>query len=457
VRQRPAAGADGETIRHLPTITALRGRNGGSDLATADLRPAPSAPTRPGFSRWALAGSGVALCVLLLLLSAARIVATIEGVPPEGDDFTPYWNGASNVAAGASPYAWLAENRPQILPDYIYPPLLAVLLAPLTRALDYETARWAWLAFSVLCLAASIGLIAHASHLTWRGPRALALVPCLALLPATTLALAIGQLSPQLLLAVTAAYAALAARRESTAGAFVALGASLKSFPALLGGYLLLRREWRGAIAALGVSIALLALTILVVGWEPHWTYLTRVVPAQTHWQGGPFNVSATGVFTRLLVDNPFTTPVLHAPALAQALIVGATLALLGATASVVWRAAPRGAGAAFAATVVASLLVSPINGQYNLVIVLLPLAVAAAGVQRAWPRGLRWLLLAAVLLGLPVEWYELWPVYPMPWRSGWGTLLAAGPFFGLLALWGLLVRQAAEAPGTAPPPTHGA
>ena len=34
-----------------------------------------------------------------------------------------------------------------------------------------------------------------------------------------------------------------------------------------------------------------------------------------------------------------------------------------------------------------------------------------------------------------------------LPWRQGWGNLLIDGPFFGLLALWGLLVRQCLEPP----------
>ena len=47
---------------------------------------------------------------LILTMSGARVVNTIEDALVEGDDFTPYWNGASAVAAGLSPYGWLAEN-----------------------------------------------------------------------------------------------------------------------------------------------------------------------------------------------------------------------------------------------------------------------------------------------------------------------------------------------------------
>jgi hypothetical protein len=41
----------------------------------------------------------------------------------------------------------------------------------------------------------------------------------------------------------------------------------------------------------------------------------------------------------------------------------------------------------------------------------------------------------------MPIEYRDLWPVDPMPWRIGWGNLLTSGPFFGLLSLWVLMVR----------------
>jgi hypothetical protein len=265
---------------------------------------------------------------------------------------------------------------------------------------------------------------------------------------------------PLLTLVTAGTYAAVLARRQGLAGGLVAIGADLKSFPALLGGYLLLRRQWRAALAALGAGLALLLVSLLTLGWAAHWTYLTGVIPAQRRWFGMPLNVSLTGLFTRLFSDSGFGTPVVNAPVLAQAAIVLTSTALLAASAYAVWRArADRGGeAAAFGLAIVAMLLLSPINGQYNLVIALVPLAIAAAAVQRAWPRHLRWLLLIALLLSLPVEPCDLAPLRDvcvgpaglasgLPWRAGWGTLLITGPFWGLLALWGLLWRLC-----TAPP-----
>jgi len=44
-------------------------------------------------------------------------------------------------------------------------------------------------------------------------------------------------------------------------------------------------------------------------------------------------------------------------------------------------------------------------------------------------------------------------PVTEWPWRLGWGNLLTAGPIFGLLALWGLLLRLCLEP--QVPSPSH--
>src|SRR5215212_4174073 len=102
---------------------------------------------------------------LVVLVSVGHIITTIESTMGDFDDFTPYWNGAKSVAAGHSPYEWLAENRPQEVPDYIYPPLLALVLAPFTLVLDYPTARWVWLGISTLFVAASVPLIWRAGGL----------------------------------------------------------------------------------------------------------------------------------------------------------------------------------------------------------------------------------------------------------------------------------------------------
>jgi hypothetical protein len=407
----------------------------------ADHPPLPGALGQS--SPWLL---GIAVLVLLFcyVVATAAVITAIDGVLRTGElnDFIHYWSGAGSVAAGHSPYEWLAENRPQSLSDYGYPPLLALLLAPVTRVLDYSTARWAWLGFSALCLVLGWALAWTTSGLHRRWRSVYAWLPFFALLPWAAQALTLGQLSPQLLLVVVAAFAALGTRRPGTAGALVVIGACLKTFPGLLGGYLLLRRQWRAGLVALATGLVLLAGMLLVLGWEPLWAYLTGVIPAQRYWFGGLSNrVTFTGFFTHLLIPNPFTTPVTPAEVLGQGLIAATTLALLAATGHGIWRARRDwdGDALAYALAVVAMLLVSPLSGPYNLIIAFLPLAVAAARIQTtdAYRRG--WLVAAMILLFLPLR------SVPLILTSDWESALRWVPLFGLLALWSLLLRLCLE------------
>jgi hypothetical protein len=113
-------------------------------------------------------------------------------------------------------------------------------------------------------------------------------------------------------------------------------------------------------------------------------------------------------------------------------------------------------------------------TGHYLLVLAALPLAMAIARVHAAWPRHLAWLLFAMILLALPWEYCDLefargwchtqFAVVPddLPWRRGWGNVFIAGPLFGMLTLWALLVRLClepspppAQPPGNHPEPIH--
>jgi Glycosyltransferase family 87 len=402
---------------------------------------AASALCSPG-----LLGTLLALAVLGGL--CAGYVVDVVGLQLVGrDDFTAYWNGAVGVAAGRSPYSWLAEHPEAAEPrqDYVYPPLLAVLLAPLTHVLDYPSARWGWLAFSGLCLTLGWALAWRASGLARHWRSALSWLPFLALLPWATIALGLGQVSPQLVLLVAAALTALESHRPRAAGVLFASAASLKAFPGLLGGYLLLRRQWSAGLAALGAGVLGLGGTLLALGWEPHWAYLTEVPSAQ-HWMlGRLFNYSLVGVFTRLFIPTAFASPVMPSAALGQATIVTSILAVLAATGYVAWRAPRDSAGEelAYALVVAAMLLLAPINGPYNLVIAMVPLAAATARVQATCGRHRGWLVAILILLFSPLG------LGLDPPLAGWATFVHAAPVFGLLGLWVLLVRLGLESDGT--------
>jgi hypothetical protein len=253
-------------------------------------------------------------------------------------------------------------------------------------------------------------------------------------------------------------YALLRAKWRAAAGALLGFGIYLKVFPAVIGGCLLVTRQWKACAAAALTGGALVAFTVLAIGWEPHWTYLTRVLPAQSRLFGLPQNVSVAGFVTHALIPNAYTTPIVNAELVGRALIVAATAALVGGAAYAAWRTNGIAAaeGPAYALVVVTALLITPATGFYNLVIAALPLAVAIARTPSTWSEFSVLLAAAIVLLGLPTDLCELLPVRvwcfdywvaqglpttELPWRVGWANLLMAGPFYGLVLLWWLLWR----------------
>ncbi len=172
-------------------------------------------------------------------------------MPDRGpSDFEFYYRAAQQVLHGRSPY---------LEGGYVYPPLLACLLAPLA-AFDYFTARWIWFAISH---AAFLG----AGWLVWRhlgrGRAALCAVALVwAAGGAAEDGFGLGQADAVLvLLAVIALSGGGRAAAAGTAGGF-----ALKLFPGILGVLPAMERRWRALVLAMAGAVLLTALPWAAVG-----------------------------------------------------------------------------------------------------------------------------------------------------------------------------------------------
>jgi hypothetical protein len=74
------------------------------------------APWREQLVRYVMLSVVALVGLALLITSLSRAIGLVDSMLAEGDDFTPYWNGAVSVAAGQNPYGWLAEGRPRKYP-----------------------------------------------------------------------------------------------------------------------------------------------------------------------------------------------------------------------------------------------------------------------------------------------------------------------------------------------------
>jgi hypothetical protein len=372
------------------------------------------------------------VCVVLALLWVALVGLTLA---PEPDDFQTYWRGAWSVAQYGDPYALIhGRQQPNM---YIYPPLFAYLMLPL-GAVSLRAGQIIWFGVNVVMLAGLIAMCIRASHsvLARRYWGVLALLVAVA--PPTRLSLQLGQVSILMALVMLGSFL-LAKRRAHLSGLLLASSCLIKVFPATLALYFVLRR--RVALLWAGVAgIAIVGVSLLVHGLAPYSNYLAKVVLGRDYPYFGEHNVSLFGFWGRLFTPNDYGVALADAPLLARALVIGCGLLVLAICA---WASLGRENALAeplrFGAWLGAMMLVSPSNGTYTFVVLLLPLLAVLRVFERTGDRRvLLWLCACAGLLCWPPAWTDWQPWLYNHLHTGWGLLFLTPAFYGLLLTTGL-------------------
>ncbi|UCF67061.1 MAG: DUF2029 domain-containing protein [Acidobacteriota bacterium] len=395
------------------------------------------------------------------------------------EDFPSYYFAGSMVASGEDPYDKLALRQlattqltaelralhqriglpaPRVgyegrVFPYLYPPLTAVLVAPLSL-LGYVVAEQLWTALNLLALA---GLVALTTRFARRRSAALVAVAVLLLLfqPLVRNAYT-GQINLWVALAAWGGFALDRRGRWLGGGSCLALAAHLKFSPVLLIAYFAVRRRWKTVAAALGCGVLLLVGTWIACGgatlgrfvWEvlPQYSYVGKLhLPADLRPEALvlPNNddpVTAYFDYPRVRVINQ--APIAFVGMLAtKAGLSGQSavrttqllLALLWAlTCWQFWQRRGDGGALSFAAATVLVLLTGPLLWQHHLVWLIVPFALLAGwSWQRAeWP----FALAAIVAFVLTAHHYGYTPFgLPRDVPYSYGQLA------GLLLLWGTL------------------
>lgn len=196
-----------------------------------------------------------AVAIAAGLLALNRYDGAVAGGP--GVDIRFFAEAARAVARGDSPYS---------VDGYVYPPLLAVALAPLA---DWQDLFRFWAALSLAAAVLTCCLVVHGEGVRgWKGAVAtgVALVSVLSFWP-TTMILFLGQVDLLLLLIASLLVGTAASRPVASGGLAGALGA-LKSWPGSLLIALLFDRRmpWQRTLLAAGLVLATVPLTLLAVG-----------------------------------------------------------------------------------------------------------------------------------------------------------------------------------------------
>ena len=201
------------------------------------------------------------LLALLALLLAFHALRAWQVTLTQPTDFRIFYEASIDLHHGADPYA----DSPRHL-AYIYPPLLAWSLGPLT-ALPLPAAAEVWV---VLTFAAWIVLGAmtvklsrsdHGGHAMW-----IALVPSLLAYRFVLRLNLHGQVDLLLWAVVAGSLLALHHKRDRLSGGLLGLALVIKPLPVLFLGALVLRRRFAACAVALVTGALLLAAPALTVG-----------------------------------------------------------------------------------------------------------------------------------------------------------------------------------------------
>ena len=336
-------------------------KEGTGDLAVARF----PLPTMTGFagmlrrpaSRWAR----VALVAVNLAAATAFLLSYSRhgvGFGPYRIDLGAYRAGGLAWLHGQSLYGQVPVIQGLRLP-FTYPPIAAVLLAPLAL-LPMAAAGTVLTVVSIVLTVAVLRvflrrLAGPAVEPMWA---AFWLLPVALLLEPVRSTLAYGQINIVLMALVT--LDCLAEKPRWPRGALVGLAAAVKLTPAAFVLYFLLRRDYRAAATA-GVSFAVATAAGFVLAWHDSVRYWTSVV-YQTGRIGDPViaaNQCIQGVLARAGLD-PHSLP-------------GATvwLALSALVVMVAWRGMRRALAAsqdcwALSLNAFAALLISPMSWSHH-------------------------------------------------------------------------------------------
>ena len=187
-------------------------------------------------------------------LTTLAILATAHGT--WGYDYQAYAHAAQRLLDGQPLYDPTVDLAGGFA-IFLYPPPFAVALVPFALLGD-PAGLYAWTALLIGCVVAGIALMPVSVTLRW-------LMLLLAGLDWPVLySLKLGQVGPILLLLFVLGWRWL--DRPVRLGVTIAIGALIKIQPALLGVWALLTGRPRAAVVALGVAVAVVVVTLPLVG-----------------------------------------------------------------------------------------------------------------------------------------------------------------------------------------------
>lgn len=314
-------------------------------------------------ARWRTLGS----LLLFGALPLALVVSRFGLDPLHLVDFRNMWNAAQDVLAGRSPYHPSPNPGLRVTADcltsapdcFVYPPLAAVLAAPL-GLLPFAVAGSMFFALDIAAVGAALWLVGVRD---WR---------CYGIAVASGPALSAfegGTLTPLLVLAVAAAWRYR--DRRAVAAAAVALGLVAKVFlwPLLI--WLAATRRASTALLACAFGVLVIVASWAPIGFAGAAGYPHLLQDLSHVWE--PRAYGSVGLALALGLPSR--------AAEALALVAGGCILVAGAVAA----RRPDGDRASFGLTMAAVLLLSPVVWLHYFLLLFVPLGIAHPRLDRVW------------------------------------------------------------------------
>lgn len=317
-------------------------------------------------------------------------------------DFDVFLRAGEDVRVGDSPYVdpdvAVSEGQPA---PYVYPPVLAFLIAPMTLLPDtVRGSSTPGVLFTLVLIACTIGALLALGVSDWR------CYPVALLYPVTLENYEYGAIGPVLALLVALGWR----YRDRVAGVAAAVGVTvvLKVFLWPLVVWLAATRRWRAAAGAAGTAIGLALVSWAVIGFQGLAEYpslLRRLA-----------DVEAENSYSVFALLRAVDVPELAARGLVVAVCVGLLV--------LAWRAAQSSDSSrderdrrALTLALAAGFVLTPILWLHYLVLLVVPIGLArprlsalwfaplvltafeALDWYRGWPRGDGWALASVAML----------------------------------------------------------
>jgi hypothetical protein len=276
-----------------------------------------------------------------------------------------------------------------------HPPPVALLSLPL-GCLSYEHAAIVWFFFELICLSVSVAFL-----LRWLGvEKRLALASLSALLiliwaPISS-ELVLGQLNALLFVFLVGAWQALRSGKDIRGGILLGSAISVKLVPWPIIIFLMLRRNWRAACAALSTLAIANVGAAALIGLDRTTHYYSNIgmsVSSLYHAHISNFSLWTIGwrIFDGTgspvsIVDGVSAPPLFNAPAVAPYISFAIPFAMLifGLTYAI----QARTLDTSFGILICLMIPVSPVAWDHYLIPVLIPLVVVVRNLSSLnWPR----------------------------------------------------------------------